>query len=286
MSSLSVRSERMPIPATWADDLTKFVEEWKKNPDAPQYLGDTPFRNFIPTESTDSWSGFLAWTNELGGHWCFRGQREAHWSLSTSLDRSVKTALPNNNGYYHGDRHQQEARNIEKFRRDVRHAGNIPPDDAGSCFATMQHFGTPTRFLDWTESPFVAAYFAFEDEAREDARHSAIWAIDLDWLGQTSLELLPAWAKALAATVGEERAQLEDRLMSECHEPTIIRIHPRQGNERMVAQQGVLLCKLFHQAYFSGTLMRMMIHPQLPARPVLRKLEIPVSSRPEFLAEL
>jgi hypothetical protein len=53
----------------------------------------------------------------------------------------------------------------------------------------------------------------------------------------------------------------------------------------MVAQQGILLCKLFHEAYFSVTLMNM-THRQVPDRPVLRKMKIDVSLRREFLEKL
>jgi len=50
--------------------------------------------------------------------------------------------------------------------------------------ALMQHYGTPTRFLDWSYSGSVAAYFAVEGE-NKGCGH-AIWALDLDWLQSQS----------------------------------------------------------------------------------------------------
>jgi FRG domain-containing protein len=38
----------------------------------------------------------------------------------------------------------------------------------------MQHYGAPTRLLDWTHSPFVAAYFACENHPDKDG---AVWAV-------------------------------------------------------------------------------------------------------------
>lgn len=209
-------------------------------------MGDNPFPRFVLTERAESWGGFIEWLNELQGSWCFRGQREAEWSLSTSLDRDVRRKFSdpdgNTTGYYHLDREQETRKKLEEFQKHLsRHKLVSMPADLGSCFALMQHSGTPTRFLDWTRSPFVAAYFAFEQRAKSQC--SAIWAINMDWLETRSRELLPAELLESAGDHDKARTRWENELIEECHEPVIIRVTPSETNTRMAAQQGVLLSK-------------------------------------------
>jgi hypothetical protein len=65
-----------------------------------------------------------------------------------------------------------------------------------------------------------------------------------------------------------------NRLLSQTDKPVIVKIDPLRQSRRMAAQQGLLLCKLIHQATFSQILTSMMMHPTLQECPVVRKLVI------------
>lgn len=53
-------------------------------------------------------------------------------------------------------------------QRAVAHLDRTPTDD-WEWLALAQHHGLPTRLLDWTRNPLVAAYFAVAEEAKEDS---------------------------------------------------------------------------------------------------------------------
>ena len=136
--------------------------------------------------------------------------------------------------------------------------------------------------LDWTQSPYVALYFAVEEKPQGKEKRSAVWAIDLDWLAGKGEELLGPMPE-------EPKAKTEhlNGLLSQTAKPVIVKIDPLQANERMIAQQGFFLWKLFEETpFFDQILMSMMIHPAIPDLPVFRKLEVGEDLRIDFLKNL
>lgn len=52
---------------------------------------------------------------------------------------------------------------------------DIPRDDIPAWLEIAQHFGVPTRLLDFTENPLVALYFACSESPEADA---SVWIVD------------------------------------------------------------------------------------------------------------
>lgn len=108
--------------------------------------------------SLSRWSEFVAHTDALEG-WAFRGQVSAEWPLVSSLTRSLQQFCPESALWP-----LREARAMRIFRRKAHihlQDRTVLQDDL-RCLALMQHHGAATRLLDFTKSPFVAAFFALE----------------------------------------------------------------------------------------------------------------------------
>ncbi len=113
-----------------------------------------------------SWQGFR--------NWCFRGQASAEWSLRSSLSRHIEVSKVCEQVW-----ELQESRIRRIFRRKSHLFLTDPPqDDELEWLALMQHHGAPTRLLDFTWSPYVAAFFALE----RATSNAAIWAVNLPLL--------------------------------------------------------------------------------------------------------
>jgi hypothetical protein len=101
----------------------------------------------------------------------FRGQADARWELTTSIERaflrSGKTIYSLEN-----TEHWMLDEFMKKFRLHSKEAPQT--SNKFEWLALMQHFGGATRLLDFTESIYVSAYFATLDASHD----SAIWAIN------------------------------------------------------------------------------------------------------------
>lgn len=94
----------------------------------------------------------------------WRGHARIDWDLAPKLYRT---------GYDLEERNLAiRFMNMARVRYD-----KIPGDeDWPSWLFLMQHYGLPTRLLDWTDSPLVALYFAVSEAAHHN-EGGALWAI-------------------------------------------------------------------------------------------------------------
>jgi hypothetical protein len=112
-------------------------------------------------------------------HLVFRGQENSNWPLKTTLERSGKIGMSFSDYYqlisvvrpqvetlieavWDEMPEYDEVRELMakpgEFSVDIMNARGFPGYD---YMVYLRHHGFPSPLLDWTRSPFIAAYFAF-----------------------------------------------------------------------------------------------------------------------------
>lgn len=105
----------------------------------------------------------------------WRGQRISSWELETTLDRLIKTAKVGKTKQYNF-----VTNHLEQFKLAARGRRGANPrsiENENEWWALGQHHGLATPLLDWTLSPFVAAYFCFIGTGHRQTKYRAIYAL-------------------------------------------------------------------------------------------------------------
>jgi len=255
------------------------------------------FFDFLETEVFQLHPGFKQ-------SYIWRGQRRKDWSLSSSLDRLFSQLGILGAGPLELERRLAE--HLDAFKHAAR--GRRGPNPAilsdEYWWALGQHFGLATPLLDWSRSPFAAAYFAFEELGSDPTDFRVVYGLSENAVKAKNDEIAAAWDLDRARTSARERVTVElARKSNESSEivtgetgkdsaefstaterqSTIHFIDPMSDeNQRLVSQGG-----LFTRAPIGVPIERWVAQGFTGSQsPVLLRIEIPNSDRQQCLRTL
>jgi len=172
----------------------------------------------------------------------YRGDGDATWPLLTSLDKLGGVSPPHSKS----DLEEHILRNFIRYSRPY-----LPqPASDWEVLVAAQHHGLPTRMLDWTYSPLVAAHFAtLNSDLTSDP---VIWR--LDWKQVHQYFKLPELALLIQdlERLGGDRPLTPWTLFSDRQhiKPFACMLEPPSINPRIVAQSATFtLCSDKRQSF-------------------------------------
>jgi hypothetical protein len=164
-------------------------------------------------------------SNEFPVRWAFRGQSQAYGTLAPSFQRifSQKRSV--------GAAEIIERDLIDTFRehyekltsqmtKDMPKPSSIGMGYDMRCLSVMQHYGVPTRLLDWTSHFWTAIYFACAGDPSKDAE---LWMYDREIFHE---QLSNDYSSLLIATA-QGYPPIEPELLSQRRSDLIIELDPQ-----------------------------------------------------------
>jgi hypothetical protein len=183
------------------------------------------------------------------------------WFLQSSFDRNVQSQDQR-------DRTEKLKHHLDNFKEAMNKSyPNVLPQDDVDIWALGQHYGLKTPLLDWTLSPFIAAYFAFIeriDQNDQNDHYRYIYALN------RSLERLIAKQKKASQILSSDRSV-----------PFIDQLpYP---NPRFMAQKGI-----FTKAFQGNDIWKYVegFSKKRPNEVIIVKFRIPTKDREMCLYEL
>lgn len=193
----------------------------------------------------DTWESFISFISEMDDDiWIYRGQKDNSWELKTSLERAADdykielTKLP-----------KIEQGMIRKYHRHLRNNNVLryEKSDYFEIMSLMQHHGSPTRFLDFSHSPYIGIFFAIIDASicnDNKKAYASVWAINSKWLDERyRYYSSPKYNQLLLNDPYEKSQEIMKAILNE-RKACIKHVGPYEMNERLIIQQGTFLIPL------------------------------------------
>lgn len=165
-------------------------------------------------------------TDNYGSRIWYRGQANSIWNITPSIQR---LKLNDKETYISNDFYIKVRQVMER---------TPPKENYAAWMSMMQHYGLPTRLLDWSMSPLIAAFFATEKYEYQPDVDAIIWVLfprKLNVIAGIGDFVLPNDAYTIQQLL--VRAFKKDACIEEQFEDVIAACCSTENNLRMYSQQ-------------------------------------------------
>ena len=194
----------------------------------------------------------------------YRGHSDESWELSPSVQR----------GNYAKKEVEQYMANDFYMRASVS-MKERPSQDYCGWMSMMQHYGLPTRLLDWTLSPLIALFFATNDYEKYPDKDGCIWILRPGMLNE--LEGFGSYIYPMDkdTVIDMLRPAFNSNKVNSSVDSKIIACYPVEYNMRMYTQQSAFTVHNTHRQL-----------SDINTPHLLSKIIIPASSKQSIFEEL
>lgn len=230
----------------------------------------------------------------------FRGQADAKWPLQSKFDRAIEQ-LAKDSKWDDGEKRKNAQSIEEELLNEFRNACHrvsggpeLPKEEnegRDEFIAFAQHFGVPTKLLDWTRSPYVAAFFAFDGHNTVSVFPSghdvAIWAFN--WTKYRICLYAKRYRKKpdYVANMSPDEFEKEIRSVLTTPGPRIEKVQiTGNPNRRMVYQEGLFTRAVQTEDDLQSYFDKYNDCNDCTLGTVLTKIKIPGSEQRQALQEL
>jgi hypothetical protein len=187
----------------------------------------------IPTKKVKTLTEFISLIENISAEWdrlrttthpWFRGQTGARWRLIPGLYRGWIDSI-------------WERELVRDFRLHSHLLLEHTPANYLEWLFLMQHYGMPTRLLDWTESYLTALYFAVA--SRTSTANGAVWVLDPWSLNEQAIGMQSVPIADNAKLEAYAIASGSEGLGRDIPARVPVAVRPPRANPRINSQRGI-----------------------------------------------
>ena len=194
----------------------------------------------IEEKHIDTIDELIRLLNVLPNHFIFRGHANSSWKLESTLERSIGIRWSADLAA----KVEEHSLSAFKSKYHIYNQNEHVPKSKLSWLSVMQHYGVPTRLLDFTESPYVALYFALESYNPLSGVDLAIYVLDYTAIMEKSLKFIKQNDSKFTetrASVHSQRDIVFEDVVDRFSYDILWITEPLEVNARMDRQSGTFL---------------------------------------------